>query len=438
MSYEVDWPQILGWLGKSQTVWIKKLSRNDCSWADDRDKHQAGFYVPHDIRAAGFFPALSNVNADKSHIFEALIQTVWPETGELKLSRVVHYSNKGPETHLTRLPREQFAGLTPASILVMGSFEGADGPAWWALVVDSASETASVLETFFDLDSNFHSILVNPADFISRARDENEMLIEELTEALKCGTLASFIASAALPATETLALMAQEEFLRGRSGSLNPFELDAPGNAVMEISRDIEYRLYRRAEMRHRAAEVLRILTSQGGSTDIATSVVRGFSDLNATFLSASQHRKSRAGMSFEHHIRRMLEDGGVRYQAQAVTGGRRPDFVMPDGAALGPKAKEHGISLVLSAKTTLRERWKQITLERFASPIFLATVDDRISDDAIIDMSAHSICLVVPESLKESDYDKHGNVITFAQFFRDQVRDRRPALIRAPVFHLT
>lgn len=438
MSYKADWPEILEWLGESRSVWIKKLSRNDCSWADVGGSNQGGFYVPHDIRAAAFFPALTNVNAGKPHIFEAQIQTFWPETGELKTSRVVHYSNKGHETHLTGLPKDQFTGLTPASTVLMGAFDGPAGPTYWGIVVDSASETASVLEAFFDLNSSFHSLLVNPADFLARARDENELLIEELTDALRRGTLAAFIASAALPSTDALALMAQEEFLRGRSASLDPYELDAPGNAVMEISRDIEYRQYRRAEMRHRAAEVLRILTGQGEGTDIATAVVRGFNDLNATFLSASQHRKSRAGMSFEHHIRRMLEDGGVRYKAQAVTGGRRPDFVMPDAAALEPKAREHDISLVLSAKTTLRERWKQITLEKFTSPIFLATVDDRISDDAILDMSGHSICLVVPESLKASDYDKHGNVITFAEFFRHEIRNRRPALLRAPAFHLT
>jgi hypothetical protein len=43
--------------------------------------------------------------------------------------------------------------------------------------------------------------------------------------------------------------------------SLNPFTMPNPGDAIMHISRDIEYKLYKRAELRHRAAEVVRIVT---------------------------------------------------------------------------------------------------------------------------------------------------------------------------------
>lgn len=44
------------------------------------------------------------------------------------------------------------------------------------------------------------------------------------------------------------------------------------------------------------AAESIRIITN--GGTDIVSSVVRGFPDFDATFLSASRHRKSRSGRS--------------------------------------------------------------------------------------------------------------------------------------------
>ncbi|QGW67071.1 EcoRII [Lysobacter soli] len=402
-------------------------------------KRQYGFYVPSDVRNANFFPPLLALSPDRAHIRETELRTFWPTTGEWRISRVVHYLRKGSETHFTGLPKDQFAGLTPASLLLMGAFDLPDGLAHWILIVDSASEAAAIVESVFDLGSDFHTGLFLPADYLLRARDEYSQLIEELSHALAQGTLPAFIASAALPSTDALAQMAQTQFMRGRRlSSLSPFALAAPGDAVMTISRDIEYALYRQAEMRHRAAEVLRILTGQGGGVDIATAVVRGFGALDATFLSASQHRKSRAGMSFEHHIRRLLEDGNIRYEAQAVTGGRRPDFVMPTSASLANNAAEHHVSMVLSAKTTLRERWKQIALERFASPIFLATVDDRISDEAIRDMSGHNICLVVPESLKESDYDVHPNVITFGDFFRYEVGQKRPTLLAAPAFRLT
>ncbi|NMM38362.1 MAG: hypothetical protein HHJ09_12825 [Glaciimonas sp.] len=155
-----------------------------------------------------------------------------------------------------------------------------------------------------------------------------------------------------------------------------------------------------------------------------------GFPELDATFLSASQHRKSRAGRSFEQHIARLLTDGNVAFEEQAVTGGRRPDFVLPSLIVLKDVKRSFDDALVLSAKTTLRERWKQIAMEKFNCTLFLATVDDRVSSDAIDDMHRQEICLVVPESLKkakETCYKDKKNVITFRSFFDEQIVVKRP-----------
>ena len=198
----------------------------------------------------------------------------------------------------------------------------------------------------------------------------------------------------------------------------------------MRISRDIEYTLYKRAELRQRAAQAAGVLLR---GQDPVTDLERGFGQLDALFLSAAQTRKSRAGRSFEQHVQRLLVDGRVRHQAQAVLGGRRPDFVLPDVATLN-RAQDRD-TLILSLKTTLRERWKQLGLERLHAPVFLATVDDRVSTEAIADMAHIGIVLVVPESLKSSKeavYEKQDEVITFRDFFHDQIRARRPALLMA------
>ena len=158
---------------------------------------------------------------------------------------------------------------------------------------------------------------------------------------------------------------------------------------------------------------------------------MRGFPDLDATFLSASQHRKSRAGRSFEQHISRLLRDGRIAFEEQAITGGRRPDFVLPSLVVLKAKKRKFEDAVVLSAKTTLRERWKQVTMEKFNCALFLATVDDRVSSAAIDDMNNHGIHLVVPESLKKSKetcYNGKANVITFREFFDEEISLKRPS----------
>lgn len=431
-----QWSELLTWFERSSQLFIKKLSRNDCSWAEDPENgHQSGVYIPSDIRQSGFFPALKNLNPNKPHIFEAPLPTIWPGTGEAKASNLKHYSNKGSEMHFTGVPKEEFAFLTPASLLVGGLLEKpVAGDIWyWFLTIDSASEVAELLETSFNLDADFHFGLFKPSDVLSVKRDETENLIDELLDAIKTGRLEQFVARAALmPSPEQLAVRAQESYMTSNGlKSLDPFRMKKPGDALMKISRDIEFSLYKSAEMRFRAAEVIRIVTA--GSGDIVSTVVRNFHKLDALFLSASQQRKSRAGRSFEHHIGKLLVDGKVSFEAQAVTGGRRPDFVMPNVVTLQKRDRAFDDALILSAKTTLRERWKQVGLEKFQCALFLATVDDRVSASAIGDMENHGIYLVVPESLKNSKetcYAKKSNVISFRDFFDDEIANKRAVLI--------
>ncbi len=431
---DISLDEIQDWISRSSALFIKKLSRNDRSWADDPRKHQWGFYIPQQIRQSGFFPQLENLNLKKPHIFSTQFMTFWPATGEFKNSALRHFSNKGSEMHLTRVPKDEFTQLTPASLIIGGKLKVPHCDAhFWFIVVDSSSESAELLETTFDLKADFHFGIFDPAS-LQRPTDEIEELIKEIDGHLRAGTLAQYIRTVhALPKPEVFASQAQQSYLdRERLSKLDPYEIERPGDAIMEISRDIEFKLYKSAELRHRAAEVVSIVAS--GGSDIVSGIIRGFPQLDATFLSASQHRKSRAGRSFEQHIARLLRDGGIAFEEQVVTGGRRPDFILPSLRAMRNKQLAEG-TLVLSAKTTLRERWKQIVLEKFSCDLFLATVDDRVSSEAIDDMKRQHIGLVVPESLKnskESSYSDKPNVITFREFFDDHIASRRPNLFRS------
>lgn len=428
MGFHPDWPEIADCINRSRKLLIKKLSRNDCSWADDPSKHQAGFYVPASIQESHFFPELKNTNPEKPHIYDALIHTFWPASGELRESALKHYSNKGTEYHCTRIPKDQFADLSPASLLIGGLLKEPIGPAsYWFIVIDSISPEAEIVETTFSLESDFHFGLFSPDSLISPISDDDR-LIAELRDALTSNVLEQYVAKQALPHPSELASRAQQVWLtKNDASSLDPYSLEFPGDAVMAISRDIEFSIYKRAELRQRASQALALLT---GSEDLAASLVHRFKVLDQIFLSAAQTRKSRAGLSFEHHIKRMLLDGNIRHEAQTPVGGRRPDFILPGIAELNNGNRE---ALILSLKTTLRERWKQLGLERRHGAVFLATVDDRVSKPAIDEMTRNDIILIVPESLKKSKeavYEHAEDVITFRQFFDDEVKRKRPSLL--------
>jgi len=431
VTSRLAWPEISGWISRSKQILIKKLSRNDCSWADDPRKHQAGFYVPDAVRKSGFFPELANTNPARPHIIDARYDTFWPASGEIKNSALKHYTNKGTEFHCTRVPREQFASLSPASLLIGGRLrKSVDAAQHWFIVVDSATEEAEIIEAVFSLDSDFHFGLFSP-NVLAKAMDDQEQLIAELRRALRDGKLDQYIDRQRLAAPSDFARLAQDAWLREAGlDRVDPFLVDSPGEAVMRISRDIEFTLYKQAELRLRAAEVARILFA---GEDPVASLIRRFGELDRLFLSAAQTRKSRAGLSFEHHVQRLLVDGRILHEPQVVVGGRRPDFVLPEVSAL--KGSKRDDAMILSLKTTLRERWKQLGMERPYGTIFLATVDDRVSFEAITEMARSDITLVVPESLKvskEAVYAKNPNVITFRDFFRDEIRKRRPTLISA------
>src|SRR3546814_13751115 len=93
---------------------------------------------------------------------------------------------------------------------------------------------------------------------------------------------------------------------------------------------------------------------------DLVHSVVHGFSELDATFLSASQTRKSRAGRSFEHHVGRVFLDGGVRHEEQVILGDRRPDFVLPDVVTFKSTTRSRSEERRVGKEcvSTCRSRW--------------------------------------------------------------------------------
>lgn len=426
-------------LTRADRVLVKKLSNNDRDWAQKANKHQAGVYMPPAQRDGGFFPPLAGIErgqADADPIRETWFETIWPQVGEVKRSRLVHYTSKGAETHMTRLPKAAFAALSPASWLVMAPAPDGRGPAYVCLTIDSQSEDASLLRDLLGLAADFSVGVLEPQSLIAEERSRVLDFAEEVAAAWLAGDIAAFAAGRArMPATAELAALARADYLR-RHGlkTLSPFALSSPGDAVREISREIEWGLFRDFQRRERAVDMVRALFGDQPSAltmgEVIRRLVDGAGEVDRIMLSASQQRKSRAGYSFEHHIEAMLTDGGVPFGKQVVIEARkRPDFVLPSLKHLRRDLNGADRGLILSAKTTLRERWKQVEREMHGSDLYLATVDETIAANAIEEMASMNIQLVVPESLRRSrdtEYVRHANVIDFATFFSTELGQRR------------
>jgi hypothetical protein len=417
---------------------IKKLSKNDRSWAwAPPQSHQAGIYVPLRFRG-DFLPSDEALPArqDKPHIRQTQIRTRWIGFKE-ELTNMTYrrFTNKGPEGHLTVPPRKAFTNLGPASFLVMARKQDESGFYFECLTVDSESSACAVLERQFDLLPAFLDGLFAPPvkDEVPTAiADEVDFLISEFVAAAHEGRLLELIAQyRQIPDGLAITAQAQTAWLAANTQrTFDPFELNHPGNDLRELTTEIEFAIYRTHELRFRAAQALEIIFRDGVAPttgQIVQRVVRHFIPLYQVMLNASQQRKTRVGAGFESHIRRMLQTGNIPFAEQAVVSTRRPDFVLP---TKGLYVHNSSDALVLAAKTTLRERWKQVPMEQRNCTIFLATMDEKVTQSAVKEMANLQITLVVPEAFKAPgtvvDYARESNVLTFKQFFREEIAGRR------------
>lgn len=423
-------------LDESDALFVKKLSLNDRDWARLSNKHQAGVYVPPRERDSGFFPSLlikKRDDPESAEIREAFFPIHWPEVSETRLARLVHYTSKVSETHMTRLPRLAFRDLAPASLLLVG--RGRDGT-YRGLTLDSTGTDCEILSNTLDLSPDFTAGLFTLKE-IQRDREEKALtFIDEVVKAFFDGTIATLSQKyGAMPDTASLAATARARFMVENSlSNMNPFAMTRPGDAIRTISRGIEYEIFKDLQMRGRAIDLVRIVLGDDPKVvspeKALRSIIVEFPRIDAILLSAAQQRKSRAGYSFEHHIEAMLSDGGIPFEKQAVIDAKkRPDFILPSRTLYNAAGRTVKEALVLSAKTTLRERWKQVGQEMKNCDLYLATVDENIAGNAIEDMASQGIVLVVPESLKNSDtteYKKQTAVISFEAFFNLEIKKIR------------
>lgn len=424
----------------SDEVFIKKMALNDWEWTEKSNKHQNGPLIPTAVRDSGFFPPLEpqSRKPGEKPILMAQFNVLWPQTGEILEARLAHYTSKN-EAHLTHVPRSLFTGISPASFVIFGRKKNSrvgEYP-YQAVIIDSASDDAYTLTDLFELHPMFLSGIFLPRKIIKSYQDRILDFIEQALAAFNGGDLKEFTKQhASLPEPNEMAMLAQNKFKKQNAKILdfNPFSMDNPGDCLMEISRGIELEIFREYELRQRSLELIHVILGDDPKKNTIESVFRKiiyeFPRIDKILLSASQTRKARAGRSFEYHIETMLVDGKIPHKVQMIMSSkRRPDFILPTFELYNKKDRPSEHALVLSAKTTLRERWKQVQNEINNCDLYLATVDDKIAENAIASMSEAGIRLVVPESLKSSPitaYKGQDNVISFKEFFMIDVKKNR------------
>ena len=162
--------------------------------------------------------------------------------------------------------------------------------------------------------------------------------------------------------------------------------LTDPDVALLQWTEQ-EYRLFRAIEHAKYGAIVAQGFTSVENFVTLANQILN--------------RRKSRAGKSLEHHLAAIFDEHNIQYTAQGVTeGNKRPDFLFPSEQAYHDQKFSVKNLCMLAAKTTCKDRWRQILNEadRFRDENkYLCTMQQGISGAQMDEMQADRVVLVVP-----------------------------------------
>jgi len=377
------------------SAWLSAQSREDVVWyvkrlaANDTlatESHQAGPYVPKDFLLS-VLPALNRPevkNPDArfplsvdSHNEQAAVRAIW-------------YNNKlfggtRNETRLTNFGGRSSALLNPES-------------------------TGSVTVFAFSTEGSGSSVRV----WVARSPDEEE-LIEDVVGPVEPGRWVLWSASPQLQLTLPIAGVAARA-----NCTLSPDEMPAgwltsfPSGAELirkaielrpatELAadarilrrRECEYELFRSVE------EVVELPRIGEGFASIDEFVARAQTIL--------QRRKARAGRSLELHTREILLEEGFEQDRSFSHGtesdpGRRPDFLFPSAKAYRDQAFPASSLRMLAAKTTCKDRWRQILNEADRVEMkHLLTLQEGVSVNQFREMTDAGVKLVVPKGLHDA-----------------------------------
>lgn len=144
--------------------------------------------------------------------------------------------------------------------------------------------------------------------------------------------------------------------------------------------------------------------------------------------LSNTQSRRSRAGKEFENILEMLMIGAGIPLDSQGNIGkqefidkglGKQVDLVSPGVVEYMINKRN---TVLISAKTTLRERWQEVPEEMGrtgAREMFLATLDSTISTDVLNTLYEANIQVTTTKSIKDNFYKTNSRILTFEDLLK-------------------
>lgn len=369
----------------SRCACCKFLSANDTGLTGG---HQSGIYI-----SKSSYPILFDELGERGSNKERWVKIKWHNDLETD-SRFIYYGRGTRDEYRITNFGKDFPFLRPDYTGALFVLVQDDSEYYHGFVLNTEEEINQFLDTF-GLTPAETNRLIDLGRYELLLCQREERAINDFINGLTVDFPASDEMSAAARAIED-AVHDHAEFIR-----MNP-------DKKIISWTDMEYKLFKALEYSRYKDFLFKGFISVDEFVNTANMVLN--------------RRKSRAGKSLEHHLAAIFDGNEIRYSAQAVTeGNKKPDFIFPSQAAYHDFTFPTENLISLAAKTTCKDRWRQIINEadRLRDyPKYLFTLQQGISPAQMDEMQAENIVLVVPKTyISTFPADRQDRIWTLAKF---------------------
>lgn len=378
---------------QSRAAWCRFITGNDTGTTGS---HQAGFYIPKCASALLFDePGRKGENKEKT------VQIKWQ--GDFTTESCMKYYGQRTrnEYRITRFGRN-FPFLQDENVgdlLIIAKFTEED----YAGYVLSSDEDIDEFFAYFNLAPDETNQLID----IDGSVKPDEKIAQ---------LLQSFVAQFNnFPETRQMAQGARDCYNNAYGIAENALR-NKPDEVLLNWV-DTEYRLFKCMEEKVYADVISKPFGSIEAFVQTANEVLN--------------RRKSRAGKSLEHHLADIFTHNELVFEEQAITeDNKKPDFLFPNGECYHNMQFPADDLIVLGAKTTCKDRWRQVLTEADRVDVkYLFTLQQGISKNQLKEMHDSRLTLVVP----------HKYIASFPQEYQSEISDlkRFISLVRQKQEHL-
>ena len=347
---------------QAKAAWCRFITGNDTGATGS---HQAGFYIPK-CASKLLFDELGRKGENK----EKLVRIKWQN--DFTTDSCMKYYGQGTrnEYRITRFGKG-FPFLQDDNVgdlLIIAKFTEED----YVGFVLSSDEDIDDFFASFNLPPGETNQLIDVAGIV-KPDEKIAVLLQEFVNSFN-----------SFPETRQMAQGARDCFNKAYSVVADAL-ISKPDDILLNWV-DTEYRLFKCMEEKVYSDTLSKPFNSIDAFVQMANEVLN--------------RRKSRAGKSLEHHLADIFTHNELIFEEQAVTeDNKKPDFLFPNADCYHNLQFPADNLIVLGAKTTCKDRWRQVLTEaNRVDTKFLFTLQQGISKNQLKEMHDSHLTLVVPQ----------------------------------------